>query len=151
MPPLTSPPGCASCLCLSQKVTELERRISILYRINEDEKFLDFLVSMGPAHSIVALVELDSSVPCSEPARFQAGDPWSELGARPKVLVSSTPQQMEHWTNVRKSRHSKKSPCSILSSWDVELVNRFNALDDQEFLPLWRGLHFPSSMDTIGH
>ncbi|KAJ3582775.1 hypothetical protein NHX12_000256 [Muraenolepis orangiensis] len=46
MPLLTSPPGCDSCLRLTQKVSELEERISILCRIREDKKTLDHVLSL---------------------------------------------------------------------------------------------------------
>ncbi|KAI4811250.1 hypothetical protein KUCAC02_014164 [Chaenocephalus aceratus] len=40
MPPLTSLSGCGGCLCMSQKFSELEGRISMLYQIRDDEQML---------------------------------------------------------------------------------------------------------------
>ncbi len=55
----------------------------------EDKQLPISLVSMGPANAVIVGGELDSTVPCSEPAPSPAGDPWREIGAGPKALVSS--------------------------------------------------------------
>ncbi|KAG7266726.1 hypothetical protein CRUP_006272 [Coryphaenoides rupestris] len=64
MPPLTSPSGCDSCLRLTQKVTELEGRISVLHQIRDDELILDSLFSVCPdaVASAPEAVSTDSEV-----------------------------------------------------------------------------------------
>jgi len=46
MSSLASPSGCDSCLRLTQKVAELEGRISVLHQIRDDELILDSLLSI---------------------------------------------------------------------------------------------------------
>lgn len=95
MPPLTSPSKCDSCPRLTQKISELEERISILYQIKDDERILDSLIAIGPTITTTTTGELDSTVSCVDFAAAQAADHWTQLGANPKALVSSTPSQKE--------------------------------------------------------
>ncbi|KAK1893182.1 Ice nucleation protein [Dissostichus eleginoides] len=60
MPPLISTAGCNGCLRLSQKISELEGRISVLHHIRDDEEMLDSLITMGPAGTTTA--SLDSLI-----------------------------------------------------------------------------------------
>ncbi|KAL7374008.1 hypothetical protein ABVT39_019561 [Epinephelus coioides] len=69
MAPLTSPRDCASCLNKSQKIAELEQRISNLYWIRDEEARLDSVVSTG-THGSGNSTDLDSTVPV-----FDAGSP----------------------------------------------------------------------------
>lgn len=85
MTPLTSPSGCNSCLRLTQKTSELEGRISILYQLKDEERILDSLVTMGPAVTTTIAVELDSTIPCSDVTAAQTADHWTQLGAKPKT------------------------------------------------------------------
>jgi len=122
MPPLTSPSGYDSCLRLTQKVTELEGRISVLYQIRDDELILDSLcsvcpdamasapkaistdseVSVGCAATVSAVCELDSTVPCLE-----ATDRWAQQGAKLKhpPPTSSTPGP---WITACRGKHGGK-------------------------------------------
>ncbi|KAG7278747.1 hypothetical protein CRUP_008359 [Coryphaenoides rupestris] len=83
----------------SEKVTELEGRISVLHQIRDDELILDSLfsvcpdavasapeakVSVGRDAAVSAVCELDSTVPCLE-----ATDRWAQQGLINRL--SSTP------------------------------------------------------------
>eukprot|EP00064_Thunnus_orientalis_P018013 superscaffoldBa00004006_g18101 len=89
-------------------------------------------------------------MPCSEPAPSQAVDPWSKVGAQLKAPVSSTPQKMEPWKTICRSKHGRKSPGATLPSGDIQLTDRFNALDKQEFPPLKGCPWSPLPVDTAG-
>lgn len=122
MPPLTSQSGCESCSHLTQKISELEGRISVIYQIREGEKTIDSMVSFCPAPTM--------TVPCAVSASTQPGVPWNELGAKPKALANSTPL-LEPWTvagNHRGRRSSHAPP-----SQGIKPINRFEILDEQEF------------------
>uniref|UniRef100_UPI0037E7AD0B general transcription factor II-I repeat domain-containing protein 2A-like n=1 Tax=Semicossyphus pulcher TaxID=241346 RepID=UPI0037E7AD0B len=112
MPSLTSPPGCDSCLRLTQKISELEGRISILFQSKDDEQILDSLVTLGPAATTSTAEELDSTVQCGDIASAHASGYRSQLGAKPKVPVSSTPSQREPWITAQKSKHASCSSAS---------------------------------------
>lgn len=122
MPPLTSQSGCESCSHLTQKISELEGRISVIYQIREDEKTIDSMVSFCPAPTM--------TVPCAVSASTQPGVPWNELGAKPKALANSTPL-LEPWTVAgnRRGRRSSHAP----PSQGIKPINRFEILDEQEF------------------
>uniref|UniRef100_A0A3B5B1B8 SGNH hydrolase-type esterase domain-containing protein n=1 Tax=Stegastes partitus TaxID=144197 RepID=A0A3B5B1B8_9TELE len=115
MPPLTSPSRCTSCLHLSQKISELEWRISTLYQIRDEERSMDSLVTVGPAVGTAAPAELDSTVPCPD-STAPAAVHWAALGAKPKARACSTPGQEEPWilalkvTQTGRSSRSPRSP-----------------------------------------
>lgn len=88
MPPLTSPAGCGSYLRLTQQISELQERISVLYQIRDKERIMDSPVTVGRTDTTTATGELDSTVPCLDAAAAQ----------EPKFLVSSTPSRREPWT-----------------------------------------------------
>uniref|UniRef100_A0A667Z3U5 SGNH hydrolase-type esterase domain-containing protein n=1 Tax=Myripristis murdjan TaxID=586833 RepID=A0A667Z3U5_9TELE len=97
MPPLTSP-GCDGCLRLTQRISELEGRMSTLYQLREEEQIIDsMVVAVGLAASSATAREMDSTVPlpCADVAAASTTEHWSRLGAKPKALVSSTPCQKE--------------------------------------------------------
>ncbi|XP_075942749.1 cytosolic phospholipase A2 gamma-like [Anarhichas minor] len=102
MAPLTSPSDCVSCARLVDKITELEGRISTLYRIQEAENLMDTII-FGPAQTDTASDRVHDSI-ASSPAA--AAPPpvtvpeasWLWLGAKPKALVSSTPSHHEPWS-----------------------------------------------------
>ncbi|CAJ1048204.1 Hypothetical predicted protein [Xyrichtys novacula] len=90
MAPLTSPPDCVRCSCLTVKITELEDQISNLYKIQEAEQFLDTFIlgsvltnptagSVPPpvtepaAPAICPAAEATSSPPVTEPAAPAVG------------------------------------------------------------------------------
>jgi len=93
MPPFTSPTGCGSCLRLTQQLSELLERISILYQIRDEEQIVDSLVMVGRAATKATTNKLDSTVPWL--AAAQSTDHWNKLGAKPKSLTSSTPNRRE--------------------------------------------------------
>ena len=119
MTPLTSTPACESCVGLSEKIAELEQRISTLYKIREEERYSDSII-FGPAQAPVTTAEdladtapylPDAATPpaatstppaVTAPAAASVSAPvtvpqdaWLRLGAKPKALVSSTPTQPE--------------------------------------------------------
>ncbi|CAJ1078495.1 hypothetical protein D4764_12G0010930 [Xyrichtys novacula] len=109
METLTSSHECNSCLKKSKTIAELERRISSLHWIRNEESLLDSMLTLG-AGLPVNPAELDSTIPAAaapqappapasaaasgsppstaeapaEPAHPQPGDPWLTQGARPK-------------------------------------------------------------------
>lgn len=92
MPPLTSPADCGSCLHLTQQISELEERISILYQIRDKEWIMDSLVTVGWAVINTANGELDSTITCLDAAAAKTTDHWAQLEAKPKSMDSSNPQ-----------------------------------------------------------
>ena len=58
LPPLTSPSRCDRCLQLSQTIAGLERCISNLYQIRDEEILLDSLVMVGPTPTVPAELKL---------------------------------------------------------------------------------------------
>ncbi|CAJ1066336.1 hypothetical protein NQZ68_027452 [Xyrichtys novacula] len=110
METLTSSHECNSCLKKSKTIAELERRISSLHWIRNEESLLDSMLTLG-AGLPVNPAELDSTIPAAaapqappapasaaaasgsppstaeapaEPAHPQPGEPWLTQGARPK-------------------------------------------------------------------
>ena len=81
MPPLSSPAGCDGCARLSQKISELEGRISVLYQIKDDEDLLDSLLATTQAIS----TRLDGSLPRTAATAVHDKDHWPRLGANPKA------------------------------------------------------------------
>ena len=108
MPPLTSPSGCDSCLCLTQKISELEGKIAVLYQIKDDEQLLDSLVTTGPAFTSSTAGEMVLTVPCLNLSATQPPNHWFKLGAKPKAPATSTPSQKEPWTTAHRGKHSRK-------------------------------------------
>lgn len=82
MPPVTSPSRCDSCLRLTQKISELEGRISILYQIKDEEWLRDSLITMGPPATTTTSGELDLTIPCLDVAAAQAAAQLTQLGAQ---------------------------------------------------------------------
>lgn len=68
---------------------------------------------MAPAVNTSTRGELDSTIPWLDNAgaAAQAADHWTQLGAKPKAPVSSTPSYKEQWTVARKGKHGVKPPC----------------------------------------
>ncbi|KAF3856900.1 hypothetical protein F7725_017623, partial [Dissostichus mawsoni] len=126
MPPLTSPSGCGGCLRMSQKISELEGRISMLYQIRDDEQILDSLVTIGPAATTTAC-ELDDTVPWMDVAA--RSDHWSQLGAKP------TPSQREPWTDVRRGKQRGKLICRPTPPRALQLTNGYSILGEEDFPP----------------
>lgn len=140
MRPLTSPPGCDSCLRLTQKISELEGRISILYQIQDEERLLDSLVTFGPAVTTTTARDLDLTTPCLDAAATTATltNHWAQLGAKPKVrsLNSSTPCQSEPWNLASRGKHGGKLLQCPEYPPALQLLNKFSILDGKDFPPL---------------
>ncbi|KAK1878082.1 Epsin-2 [Dissostichus eleginoides] len=162
MPPLTSTAGCNGCLRLSQKISELEGRISVLHHIRDDEEMLDSLITMGPAATTTASLdslitmgptatrttgELDSTVPWMGVAA--RSDHWTVLGTKPKAPVSSSPSQKEPWIDARRGKHCGKLTCRPTPPQALQLTNQFSILDEEDFPPL-AGLRPPSTSPRSG-
>lgn len=66
--PLTSPHGCVGCLQKSQSIADLERRISNLYWIRNEEQLLDSVVTLGQvgAGPSVNSAESDTTIPLTD-------------------------------------------------------------------------------------
>uniref|UniRef100_A0AAX7U0Y4 SGNH hydrolase-type esterase domain-containing protein n=1 Tax=Astatotilapia calliptera TaxID=8154 RepID=A0AAX7U0Y4_ASTCA len=87
MAPLTSTSSCESCINLSQKVIELEQRISTLYQIQGAECELDTIL-LGKAQTTATSAELADTVhhPAAvsqDPANSQHSHSRSPAGASP--------------------------------------------------------------------
>ncbi|KAF7647894.1 hypothetical protein LDENG_00164990 [Lucifuga dentata] len=155
---LNLPSDCQSCIYLGQRISELERRISMLYQIQEAEKLSGTIVFSNGQAITSTTKEMDATVPyhpanSSLAAASALKDPWIQLGAKPKAPISSTPvQHLEPWITVG---HHKRLICSSESSvltngpiWSssppiqtsvppaIQLENQFSVLYDQEFPPL---------------
>lgn len=86
MPPLTSPPGCNSCLHLSQRIAELEGRVSTVHQSCEDEHHTDSIVALATsrlAENYITLPWLGTTT-IGEPEIVKAPpvpleDPWPSL------------------------------------------------------------------------
>lgn len=107
MPPL-SQTECESCSRLSQKISELEGRISVLYQIKDDEVLLDSMLTSTQAIT----TGLESSVIKAAAATDHDEDPWPLLGAKPKgrEVSCSTPRLAEPWS-------ATLSFCSEIHYW----------------------------------
>ena len=62
-----TPHQCDGCLQKSQSIADLERRISDLYWIRNEEKLLDSVITLG-ADPPVNSAELDSTIPAVDAA-----------------------------------------------------------------------------------
>lgn len=71
---------------ITATITELEKTISFLYQLREEENRLDSLVTVGPAAATTEALELDLTIPCPNTAadQPQCQDHWTQLGAKPK-------------------------------------------------------------------
>ncbi|KAK9542102.1 hypothetical protein VZT92_002095 [Zoarces viviparus] len=149
MAPLTSPSDCVSCARLVDKITELEGRISTLYRIQYAESLMDTVI-IGPAQTDTASDRVHDSIASS--AAAAAPPPvtapeasWLRLGAKPKALVSSTPSHHEPWSVVsarssRRGRHRSPAP----HGFNIQLKNGYDALALNDFPPLARDSQLPT-------
>lgn len=118
MAPITSLPTCVSCAHFADKNAELEGRISMLYQIQEAEKFMDAII-FGPTQTntqseslmplfpvlLLILILLQSS---------SLMNPGSSSGLNLKLR--SAPAR-----NMRE-RHSSRTP----RNRDIKLENTFN-------------------------
>nr|XP_054587158.1 uncharacterized protein LOC129152925 [Nothobranchius furzeri] len=149
---LTCSPGCVGCVRLSQKVVELEKRISTLHQIHDHERDVDTIFSRTFATTDGA--QLADAVSCQPGANSISGSPsrlgvpgactafaaeeerWLQLGAKPKAPLSSTPLLQGAWVKVGSGKGGgtrgggRRSPPPSLS-----LSNRFGALE-LDFPPL---------------
>ena len=137
--PLTSPSSCTRCVRLSQRIGELEGSIKLKKMNSSSIPWLLPLLLMPllqkkwtPRFFVLTLPQT------------QAGDHWTQLRARPKALISSTPCQTEPWIvacgNKRCGRRSSGHP----PPWDLKLDNMFSILDEVEGPSLENYRHPPS-------
>ncbi|XP_039664897.1 uncharacterized protein LOC120564180 [Perca fluviatilis] len=156
MPSLSCSPGCDSCLLFSQKIVELEARISTLHQIKASEQFLDTIIIGSSPHTHTVGC-LDSTVPCNTltpPRTNTTSDPVVSPRllprTQPALLTSSTPHQPEPW---RVSKHqSRRSGRRSAPAQPLQLENRYSILtNDEEFpsLPRPHAAHpGPSTQST---
>ncbi|KAJ8385079.1 hypothetical protein AAFF_G00193000 [Aldrovandia affinis] len=95
MAPLTDHPDCPGCLRLSQRIVELEGRVTTLRGIREDEGLLDSLLQAAVTQaSVNATIQLPST---NTGTTVLAENGWHGLGAKPKSIVCSTPHDPKPW------------------------------------------------------
>ncbi|KAJ8364839.1 hypothetical protein SKAU_G00136700 [Synaphobranchus kaupii] len=82
--------------------------------------------------------------PCFSCSKRPAGDHWTQLGARPKALVSSTPCEAEPWIVARGNKRCRRRSSRHPSQWDLKLDNMFSTLDEVEGPSLASCCHPPS-------
>ncbi|CAJ1050757.1 hypothetical protein D4764_12G0010930 [Xyrichtys novacula] len=154
MAPHSSPPGCASCACLAEKIQELEKRISTLYQIQEAEKLMDTIVFRTSHPDSTGSSDPDPAAPNTSPPAAATTSPppahpsffpevsSTRLGAKPKANpeppASSTPSLQERWSHITaRTRKSKLPPQAPL--FQLHLENRFDTLDLHDSPPLPAG------------
>ena len=153
MPSLTCSPECDGCVKLSQKVSELEQRISTLYQIEEHERDIDVILGRTMAAATSSqLASTELYVPSSSekppnpspnsPVEFvvpaapaSEEDRWLFQGAKPKLHSSSTPAPL---CPTAPSHHGAGNP-SHGGSFKLPLSNKYSLLDEDDFPPLRRG------------
>lgn len=141
--------GCDGCYRLSQKVLELEQRISTLHRIQEHERDLDIIlgktlaeansahladtVAFQPDHTDQGSPYRPPNVTVTNPQPAPSADEngWLLQGAKPKLPVSSTPAHQ--WSTVPYRRRSRGE--ERVSGLNLPLGNKFSVLDT-DFPPL---------------
>lgn len=108
-------PGCTTCQYLSQRVAELEGRVSVLRQIKEDEELLDSMVAQTTSKIDDVTCPWLGTSTFGEPVKEKLhsvplNEPWPRLGAKPKGLVCSTPSAppQDAWIAVRGVKHSRK-------------------------------------------
>ncbi|KAL7381025.1 hypothetical protein ABVT39_027345 [Epinephelus coioides] len=90
MAPLTSPHHCDSCIHKTQKIAELEQRISNVYWIRDEEARLDSVVAPGPGPPGNPAY-LDSTIPEFGPGSMDTADP-NPTGLAPAERSASASQ-----------------------------------------------------------
>lgn len=131
-------PGCTTCQYLSQRVAELEGRVSVLRQIKEDEELLDSMVAQTTSKIDDVTCPWLGTSTFGEPVKEKLhsvplNEPWPRLGAKPKGLVCSTPSAppQDAWIAVRGVKHSRKRNPSNVSEM-LQLGRRFEVLEDLE-------------------
>lgn len=131
-------PGCTTCQYLSQRVAELEGRVSVLRQIKEDEELLDSMVAQTTSKIDDVTCPWLGTSTFGEPVKEKLhsvplNEPWPRLGAKPKGLVCSTPSAppQDAWIAVRGVKHSRKRNPSNVSEM-LLLGRRFEVLEDLE-------------------
>lgn len=85
MAPLTSPPGCESCFSLSERIAELEKRISTLYKIQKAERHLDTIIFSPVQANATSTEDLATT------AHYSGGAGTSPAGPATSLSAASTP------------------------------------------------------------
>lgn len=107
-------------------------------------------ITTAPAATTTSSGNLDSTIPWTEATAAASGaDQWTKLGAKPKVLVSSTPCQSEPWF-VANGKPGRTLPLHSQSSQALHLSNKFSILDERDFPPLAGSLIAPPSSPVRG-
>lgn len=81
--------------CLTQKISELEWRLYVLYQTWAEERILDPLIVLSHAVSTSLAAQVYFIVPWLDPAKTQGVYHWAQLGVKPKAQVSFIPSQKE--------------------------------------------------------
>ncbi|CAJ1064735.1 hypothetical protein NQZ68_016782 [Xyrichtys novacula] len=138
MSPLTSPHRCDGCLEKSRSIAQLERRISDLHWIRNEEKLLDSVITFGAGPPVKS--ELDSTIPVWDagspaasvcqpspgpgdtpasigpaawgPPHLQPDDRWLLLGAKPKRVPAAALDFTPHPRNRVRSFTPQQVPWS---------------------------------------
>ncbi|CAJ1061364.1 uncharacterized protein LOC121645396 isoform X2 [Xyrichtys novacula] len=136
--PLTSPHRCDGCLEKSQSIAQLERRISDLHWIWNEEKLLDSVVTLGAGPPVNS--ELNSTIPvwdanspaasvcqpspgpgdtlastgpaASGPPHLQRDDRWLLLGAKPNCVPAAALDFTPHPRHRLRSSTPQQAPWS---------------------------------------
>ena len=154
MASLTCSPECDGCFKLTQKVAELEKRISTLHQIQEHERDIDIILGQtmtAATSSQLASTELylpggseeksPNPSPIS-PVEFAAPvvpaiekDRWLLQGAKPKLQFISTPTPLGSTAPSHRGAGKPSRDCSFR----LPLNNKYSLLDEEDFPPLRRG------------
>lgn len=94
------------CATLSEYDSCLTQKISVSqFHCWKGEQILDFLITMGSTVTTTTTGELDCRlVQCLDVGAAQVADHWTQLGAKPEALVSSSPSLREPGTAACKNK-----------------------------------------------
>ncbi|KAJ0059262.1 hypothetical protein NL108_011657 [Boleophthalmus pectinirostris] len=156
MHPLTFISSCDSCHVLSQRIVELEQRISVFESRLESDQNIVLGKTRATANSaqLADTEHYSGDAPEHQPSPPDPGVPtgtgdhyWLQRGARPKAPMSSTPVRSDPWTVLPRNRSGHRGKrANRQSCSSTSLANKFNVLDHEDFPPLpqtYKGqLHF---------
>lgn len=139
MPLVTSPSGCDNCLHPTQKISELEGRIFILYQIKGKEWILDSLITTGPAW-------LNGPMSgCRHCTRATTTGPSWELRLGPGSLRSYPDGTL----NCCRKDDGGKLLCHSHSLQCIHLTNKCSIQDEQDF-PKLNATNSPAGSSSAG-
>lgn len=123
MAPPTSPSGCDSCLRMTQKISELKGKISILDQIRDEEQILEHFGHRGPyCHKLIRW-RTGLDCPMSGCHHFPGCWPLDPAGS----VISSTPSQRVPWTVAGRDKHGGKLLCHCPPPQDLKLTSKFSS------------------------